>query len=62
MSKRAGRILKEGGSAAGASSGQRLLKPHSFPLSWRDKKGAAGGTQLMGGQGYHLGLLCFCVV
>ena len=22
---------------------QRLLKPHSFPLSWRDKKGAPGG-------------------
>ena len=24
---------------------QCLLKPHSFPLSWRDKKGAPGGTQ-----------------
>ena len=24
---------------------QRLLKPHSFPLSWRDKKGAPGGIQ-----------------
>ena len=24
---------------------QRLLKPHSFPLSWRDKKGAPGGRQ-----------------
>ena len=24
---------------------QCLLKPHSFPLSWRDKKGAPGGRQ-----------------
>ena len=24
---------------------QCLLKPHSFPLSWRDKKGAPGGIQ-----------------
>ena len=24
---------------------QCLLKPHSFPLSWRDKKGAPGGAQ-----------------
>ena len=24
------------------------LKPHSFPLSWRDKKGAPGGAQLTG--------------
>ena len=24
---------------------QCLLKPHSFPFSWRDKKGAPGGIQ-----------------
>ena len=28
------------------------LKPHSFPLSWRDKKGAPGGAQLKCGCGF----------
>ncbi|MBU5453630.1 hypothetical protein KQI10_10665, partial [Pseudoflavonifractor sp. MSJ-30] len=30
------------------------LKPHSFPLSWRNKKLPAGGNQLMDGQGLRL--------
>ena len=48
---RAGRILKGGGSGAGADSGQRPLEPHSCGASWRDKKLPAGGTQPMHGQG-----------
>ena len=40
---------KGGWLCGGSKQLQRPLWPHSYPFSWRDKKMAAGGTQLLSG-------------